>query len=357
MYTSTLRPFIWAYLVSAVVGSCPPFKGSFNATILDLYPENADWDPVHCKIYFGLYYNASVAVYDPYRDEYEEIIIPGITGNDDYSITGIDYDGMGSMYFAATSYTAFEATTSGNPALANFTGPNSVIRYDTNDRTIRWITDLVPLQKQVFQRTGKLITGFQDMAEDGQGNTYVIGTFGQIIVKINKSGTPQIWYEPKNINDTLLSGGIVRSGDTIVINDRVAPGLLTFDINKSKGVPTYVHPEGFPTNYTGGGDGLMLPSKYGGKVILWSDDFYGNRVIGSKNNWKTAEYLGLVPMDETLSKEGGYTTGSFEVGQTIYSLTEFFQPTRSLEAKPKWLMVDATEQVDELVKAWERKSW
>lgn len=310
-----------------------------------------------CLTSGSLYYNASVAVYDPYRDEYEEIIIPGITGNDDYSITGIDYDGMGSMYFAATSYTAFEATTSGNPALANFTGPNSVIRYDTNDRTIRWITDLVPLQKQVFQRTGKLITGFQDMAEDGQGNTYVIGTFGQIIVKVNKFGTPQIWYEPKNINDTLLSGGIVRSGDTIVINDRVAPGLLTFDINKSKGVPVYVHPEGFPTNYTGGGDGLMLPSKYGGKVILWSDDFYGNRVIGSKNNWKTAEYLGLVPMDETLSKEGGYTTGSFEVGQTIYSLTEFFQPTRSLEAKPKWLMVDATEQVDELVKAWERKSW
>lgn len=310
-----------------------------------------------CLTNGSLYYNASVAVYDPYRDEYEEIIIPGITGNDDYSITGIDYDGMGSMYFAATSYTAFEATTSGNPALANFTGPNSVIRYDTNDRTIRWITDLVPLQKQVFQRTGNLITGFQDMAEDGQGNTYVIGTFGQIIVKVNKTGTPQIWYEPKNINDTLLSGGIVRSGDKIVINDRVAPGLLTFDINKPKGVPVYVHPEGFPTNYTGGGDGLMLPSKYGGKVILWSDDFYGNRVIGSRNNWETAEYLGLVPMDETLSKQGGYTTGSFEVGQTIYSLTEFFQPTRSVETKQKFLMIDATEQVDELVKAWERKSW
>lgn len=304
----------------------------------------------------SLYYNASVAVYDPYCHKSEVITFPGITGNKDYTITGIDYDGMGSMYFAATSYTAFVATTSGNPALANFTGPNSIIRYDTNTRRIRWITDLVPIQKEIFRRTGKLVTGFQDMAEDDQGNTYAIGTFGSIIVKINKNGTPHIWYEPKNINDTLVSGGIVRSGDKIVINDRVAPGLLTFDINEPMGSPIYVHPEGFPTNYTGGGDGLLLPSKYGGKVILWSDDFYGTRVIGSKNNWKTAEYLGLVLMDSKLSSQGGYTTDSFEVGQTIYSLTEFFQPTQSLKPKEEWLMVDMTKQVDELVKNWEGKT-
>ncbi|KAL7917894.1 hypothetical protein ACQKWADRAFT_331508 [Trichoderma austrokoningii] len=352
MQISRLYSFFWAHFAIAALGSCPPFQHSFNASILDLYPENADWDPVHCKIYFGLYYNASVAVYYPYRNEHELITFPGITGNDDYTITGVDYDGMGSMYFAATSYTAFVATTTGNLALANFTGPNSIIRYDTNTRKILWITDLVPLQKEVFKQTGKLITGFQDMAEDDQGNTYVIGSFGSIIVKINKSGTPQIWYQPKNISDTLHSGGIVRSGNKIVINDRVAPGLLIFDINESMGSPISVHPEGFPTNYTGGGDGLLLPSRYGGKVILWSDDFYGTRVVGSRNNWKTAEYLGLVLMDENLSAQGGYTTGSFEVGQTIYSLTEFFQPTRSVKPKQEFLMVDMTEQVDKLVKAW-----
>lgn len=293
-----------------------------------------------------------MAVYDPYRDEYESIVFPGITGNDDYTITGIDYDGMGSMYFAATSYTAFEATTSGNPALANFTGPNSIIRYDTKARKILWTTDLVPLQNQVFQQTGKLVTGFQDMAEDDQGNTYVIGSFGSIIIKISRNGTPEIWYQPKNINDTLVSGGIVRSGDKIVINDRVAPGLLTFDINEPKGLPVFVRPEGFPTNYTGGGDGLLLPARYDGKVILWSDDFYGTRVVGSRNNWKTAEYLGLVLMDDSLSKQGGYTTDSFEVGQTIYSLTEFFSSTRSVKPKQEFLMVDMTKQIDELVKAW-----
>lgn len=294
-------------------------------------------------------------MYDPYRQESEVITFPGITGNDDYTITGIDYDGMGSMYFAATSYTAFIATTTGNQSLANFTGPNSIIRYDTNARKIRWITDLVPIQEEIFQRTGKLVTGFQDMAEDDQGNTYVIGSFGSIIIKINKNGTPRIWYEPKNINDTLASGGIVRSGDKLVINDRLAPGLLTFDICEPEGRLVYVHPEGFPANYTGGTDGLLLPSKYDGKVILWSDDFYGTRVIGSKNNWKTAEYLGLALMDSDLSSQGGYTTGSFEVGQTIYSLTEFFQLGRTVKPKKEFLMVDMTKQVDELVKAWEDK--
>lgn len=74
MYTSTLRPFIWAYLVSAVVGSCPPFKGSFNATILDLYPENADWDPVHCKIYFGYVVLFSCSGFRSVSDERQSLL-------------------------------------------------------------------------------------------------------------------------------------------------------------------------------------------------------------------------------------------------------------------------------------------
>ena len=89
--------------------------------------------------------------------------------------------------------------------------------------------------------------------------------------------------------------------------------------------------------------------------MLWSDDFYGTRVIGSKDNWKTAEYLGLAPMDSTLGGEGVYTTGSFEVGQTIYSLTEFFQPGRTVKPKKEWLMVDMTKEVEDLVRAWEGK--
>ena len=137
-----------------------------------------------------------MVVYDPYRQTSELITIPGITGNSDYTVTGIDYDGMGSMYFAATSLTAFQATTSGNTSLANFTGPNSIIRYDTNARKISWVSDLVPIHNEILQRTGKLVTGFQDMAEDDQGNAFVIASFGSIIVKIDRSGTPRLALHP-----------------------------------------------------------------------------------------------------------------------------------------------------------------
>ncbi|KIM98617.1 hypothetical protein OIDMADRAFT_56965 [Oidiodendron maius Zn] len=353
MYALALGLFALLSLgYTAPTSLCPPFQGTFNVSVLDLYPESADWDPVHCKIYFGLYYNASVAVYDPYRKTSEVITIPGITGNSDYTVTGIDYDGMGSMYFAATSLTAFQATTSGNTSLANFTGPNSIIRYDTNARKISWVSDLVPIHNEILQRTGKLVTGFQDMAEDNQGNSFVIGSFGSVIVKIDRNGTPRVWYEPKNINDTLVSGGIIRSGNKIIINDRLYPALVTFNIDEPYGTPVYVHPEGFPANYSAGTDALVAPSKYGGRVVLWSDDFYGTRVIGTRDNWETAEYLGLVLMDSSLRSRGGFTTDSFAVGNTIYSLTEFFQATKPIQTTKEFTMVDMTEQVDQLVRAW-----
>ncbi|RFU33156.1 hypothetical protein B7463_g3179, partial [Scytalidium lignicola] len=345
--------FLFTSGFTAPTGMCPPFHGTFNASILDLYPESADWDPVHCKIYFGLYYNASVVAYDPYSEEYELLTFPGITGNPDYAITGIDWDGMGSMYFSATAASAFLSVTSGNASLANYTGPNSVIRYDTNAHRISWIANLVPIHNEILQRTGKLVTGFQDTAEDEQGNAFVIGSFGQVIVKINRKGTPSIWYEPKDLDHTLHSGGIIRAGNKIVINDRIAKGLITFDIDEPLGKPIFVHPEGFPANYSAGTDALVAPAKFGGSVILWSDDFYGTRVIGTKNNWKTAQYLGLVPIDEALQARGGFNTDTFVVGNTIYALTEFFQqPGITIETTKDFTMVDITESVDELVSAW-----
>ena len=146
--------------------------------------------------------------------------------------------------------------------------------------------------------------------------------------------------------------GIISSGNKIVINDRLYPGLVTFDIDEPYGTPVYVHPEGFPANYSGGNDALVAPSAYGGRVVLWSDDIYGTRVIGTGNNWETAEYLGLVPMDSSLKSRGGVATDSFAVGNTIYALTEFFQVTKPIKTTKEFTMVDMTEQVDQLVRAW-----
>ncbi|KAK4945278.1 hypothetical protein LTR10_015437 [Elasticomyces elasticus] len=344
--------------------TCPPLQGSFNVSLLDLYPESADWDPIHCKIYFGLYYNASVAVYDPYKQVVDEIItFPNITNNPDYTITGIDYSGNGSMYFAATSYTAFRVVTTGNAALANFTGPNAIIKYDLTSHSVSWTADLVPIHNSILNATGKLVTGFQDMAEDTAGNAYVIGSFGEVIVKIDPSGTPKIWYQPatNQMNDTLISGGLVVSGSKLVINDRAAPGLLTFDLsqqapNGTAPGPVLVSPTNFPANYTGGADALVAPSKYDGNVVLWSQDFNGTMVLATRDNWVTAEYLGLVPMNPGLQAQGAYTTDTFAMGNTIYAVNEFFQPSKPIKTLSDWHLDDITQSVQQLVNQWNMTS-
>jgi hypothetical protein len=34
-----------------VINHCPPLAGTFIIEQDDLFPENADWDPIHCKLY------------------------------------------------------------------------------------------------------------------------------------------------------------------------------------------------------------------------------------------------------------------------------------------------------------------
>ncbi|KAH8812116.1 hypothetical protein F5884DRAFT_750438 [Xylogone sp. PMI_703] len=64
------------------------------------------------------------------------------------------YNGMNPMYFVATSLIAFLETTSRNLSSADFTGPNSIIRYDTNAHKISWISDLVSIHNEILHRTG-----------------------------------------------------------------------------------------------------------------------------------------------------------------------------------------------------------
>ncbi len=37
--------------LAAIPSSCPPVLGHINITNAELYPENGDWDPIHCKLY------------------------------------------------------------------------------------------------------------------------------------------------------------------------------------------------------------------------------------------------------------------------------------------------------------------
>ena len=331
---------------------------------MDLYPENADWDPVHCKLYLGAAYNASFVAYDPYTYNYEAIAIPGITHNPDYEVSGVDYDARtGSMYICVTFSKAFSSTITGNASLANFTGLNAIVKYGTSHRNIDYVASFEPIQRQIQKQTGRLVNGFQDMAEDTRGNSYAIATFGNVIVKVRPSGVASLWHKSPNIKDLLGFEGIFSLGDKLVVSNRLVQGFMTFDTMAKVVEPKIVRPRDLPDvqNHTVGWDGLTAPSKYCGRVALSADDAYGTRVFGSQDGWESAEYIGGIPRPKSLQAGSSVftiSTANFEIGATIYALTSFFQlphardPSIPIQRRNEFPMTDITKRVDQLVQKW-----
>ncbi|KAL7908613.1 hypothetical protein GGI35DRAFT_480217 [Trichoderma velutinum] len=167
------------------------------------------------------------------------------------------------------------------------------------------------------------------MAEDCRGNSYVIASVGLVVVKIDPRCIPSIWYEPRNLTESLSSGGLVTIG-------------------KQLPVPA----KGFPSDLAGS-DGLVARQKYDGKVLLWADDPVGTRVLGSNDGRTSAEYLGLVPIDSNLQALGSATSDSFPLGGTVYTVTELFQAKRPVAAMKEFQVVDVTDAVARLVKEWQ----
>ena len=71
-----------------------------------------------------------------------------------------------------------------------------------------------------------------------------------------------------------------------------------------------------------GGDALLLPQKYDGKVLLMGDNGEGAgappqgvRVFLSKDDWATVKYLGFV---DTTREDGGFPTWGYEIQGSIY---------------------------------------
>jgi hypothetical protein len=136
---------------------------------------------------------------------------------------------------------------------------------------------------------------------------------------------------------------------------------LTFDLAAGQSgtakPPVLVSPKGFPANYSAGADGMVAPSNYAGNVLLWSDHLYGTRVLATKDDWTTAEYLGLVPINQALSAQGAYTTDTFAVGGTLYALNQFFQTTSlPVHTLANFHFDDITQAVQQLVDQWNTTS-
>lgn len=311
-------------------------------------------------------YNSSLVIYDPYSKSSKIIDFPGIShaGNDtytEYHLNGVDYDNKtGNIFLAASSANSFASIVTEGPggqiatnySNANYTGPNHILVFDPRAERLVADVNLASAQMEFYNLTGNLTSGFQDMAEvQPSGDSYAIGTFGNSIVRIPYgSSTAQLWYAPSTYDIRYGFGGVVALGDKLIVSDTISGGLVTFNTESENPQPTYVALQNLTSDYKPpNADGLYSPKRYGGKVILWSDDYNGTSVYGSNDNWNTAHFLGLVENNDPGIIQGAMTSDSFEIGHQVYVVTQIFQYALPLESKKNFLFYDITEEVDAIV--------
>lgn len=238
---------------------------------------------------------------------------------------------------------------------ANYTGPNHLLVYDPKAKRLIADLNLDTAQDEFKAATGNLTNGFQDVATvDATGDSYMIGTFGNSIVKLARdTSVPRLWYAPENYTHQYGFGGIAALGDKLIISDAISGGFVTFDTREATDDPrpTYVALQGLPTNgYKPlNADGVYLPKRYGGTVVLWSDDYNGTSVYGSADNWATAHFIGLVANDDPGRINGAMTTACFEINDRVFVLNQVFQFALPVQPRKYFPMYDVTWQVDAMV--------
>ncbi len=266
------------------------------------------------------------------------------------------------MLLAADAGAAFASNASGFTA-ANLTGPNRLLKYNLDSGRFDYNVSISNVEDQVLAETGKRTAGFQDACWDSEGNAYMLASFGNVVAKVTPSGkNVSLWYRPSQYENREYGfAGLFTHGNKLIISDTISQGLVTFDTNTEYGVPKYVKPSNLPANYTLFADGLHAPSKYGGRVALWADDYGtglnpdktgGVAVYGSLDGWNTARFLGFVPNNYTITGASA-TTSTVQIVDSVYLVAEYFQLSRPLAKKSEFPFIDITEQVDKFVKDWE----
>ncbi|KAK3368387.1 hypothetical protein B0H63DRAFT_565085 [Podospora didyma] len=331
-----------APLVQCHHHGCPPFHGG-NVVInaYQLYPENMDWDPKLCQAYISILYNASIGVYNPYTNSLTSLSFPGQSFSSQFHIAGVAWDKYTSLISViVTQGSAFR--TLGR----NVRGDNWLNRYDPIGRKFLWSANLTTVSRNRYG-------GFNDLVHDKDGNIWICGSFPGTLLRVDRSGRKIVeWYVPEVINTTIFGfTGIALAGKTLLVVDESTGSVLKFDTRKKGNpVPLAVTPEMTVER----SDAMRLPDKYEGKVLLITDHDRGVLVLRSKDGWKTAEYLGLVPSDPTLPP-GALTAAVSQIGQRICMVPNWFfdskVPAGGLAGnRSTFYLVDITGQVDELLK-------
>ncbi|KJZ74879.1 hypothetical protein HIM_05788 [Hirsutella minnesotensis 3608] len=337
---------------------CDVQPGDRIITSLQLYPENGDFDPRRCVIYFSVLWNSSVAIYDPISNTViGSITDRRFTGRPELHASGIQvdvaHDKLAIMFNAGAPF---------DTAGENIMGQNNLVQYDLKTNKVLWAIDLSKVTNGAY-------SGFQDMEHDRHGNIFVCGTFPPSLLFVNATtvvASPW-WLGPHNMTNKGINGlamwryskllGTYQDG-----YDQYGSHLIRWNVRvpgEPVGIPIYKN--GRAVALGTDLDGSYLPLRYGGNILLVTDAWIGTIVLHSTDAWETAEKLGVLPNPFA---GGTSATATVQAGQRIFAIFEFFQDaTVKAVGQPagagqrsKFPLLDVTDQIDALVPEYLRRA-
>ena len=290
-------------------------------------------------------WNATVGVYDPYRDNFVSILeFPGITRTGTLHIGGVAWDKYTNLWTILVD--------SANPWATNgadVSGDNLLIKYDPDRKTVLWTLNITAVTNGVYG-------AFQDVEHDVRGNTYVVGTFPGTLMKADAHGRAiKPWYLPPVIEHTKMGfGGLADVGNDILLSQDGDGRVYRFNMqDELRGTPVLVPtlPRGSPLyNDT---DAIYAPPKYDGKVLLVASHLSGLQVLRSRDGrWRTAEYLGTIP-----NPIGGdwWVVAATQMGkESVYMigvwLTDPWVPGQVAGNRTEFPLPEITDQIEALLR-------
>lgn len=302
-------------------------------------------------------FNASVAVFDPYKNVVtESITFPGLSGDPTLHLGPAAPDPSGKLTILLDAAAAF--STNGQ----DVSGSNILIKYDFDTKQVVWQLNLTA------EVTQGRFGGFQDVAHDKSENIYVVGTFPGTVLRVDKNGDGlKGWFLPDAVslaNTTVAGfGGIesIPAEDLLLVNNNADGQLYRFDSvgSSETGTPVLVPRtdkngtnSSAPLGFT---DAILLPAKYKSTVLLVAEDAVGVTVLRSRDGkWTSAETLGSVS-NNVPEAMGGAVPASVQIGSKALLMVEEFFVDLPLVAgtnagnRTVFPMVDITTQVDALL--------
>lgn len=214
-------------------------------------------------------------------------------------------------------------------------------------------------QTRVSNSTGG---GFQDSAEDTEGNAYVSTTFNVgAIAKISSSGDVTPWYIGDASAAPYIYSGLVfdEATNKLIVTAGSRGIFQSFDVASNAPAPTDITMNDRPADgsYPGlGCDGLISPARYGRKVLLCSDNGQAATTLWATNDdFVSVRYIGQVKNNGTEEvAKFGTVVATVEIANSLYVNNEFFNDTGVFDVagdRASFPLVDSTVEFDALVSA------